>query len=191
MCFWFPRILHYFQNCRVLPHPPKCCIFITNSSHHMLCRPDPAIRSSTSFIDFLGTNPFIWECISLVPSFWCEQKCYIRKYLPIRKTPGHQPRKPDTRDISDSSSARICWMCLCNGSKEGTTQGSTGLERISSSTESHWDHGVCLCLIMVPAPHWWSPSHQLLKVTGALPRWVCALMILAVRASSQLLPCPD
>lgn len=74
-CFWFLRFLHNFQDHRTLSYPPKCCIFITNHSNCMLCRPDSAIKSSTNLTDFLRTNPFLWECTYIFPSFWCEQKC--------------------------------------------------------------------------------------------------------------------
>lgn len=70
--------------------------------HCMLHRPDAATRTYFNLTNFLGTNLFLWECISIFPSFWQEPECYIIKYLLIREIPGYRPRTPNINDISDS-----------------------------------------------------------------------------------------
>lgn len=81
VCFLFPRILHYFQNCRVLPHPPKCCIFMTNCSH---CQRSDSYRSQS--IPVLITC-FSGQALPLGPPplYWLFQNksLYLRIYFSI------------------------------------------------------------------------------------------------------------
>lgn len=88
-CDVFLSSLHYFQNHGVLPCPPKCCISITNHSYCMLCGPDPAIRSRTNLIGFLGTNPILWRHIFVFSSFCHQEEWYITNYLQIMQTLGY------------------------------------------------------------------------------------------------------